>query len=479
MLHSPRRQKHIVGRVTDLSVMYMSLLCAYWVKEHFLPGSLRGLDPKTDFLSLTVLVSCIWLVMMEYMDVPIMSSRKSFVSNIKFLPSFLTVCFLVLSFFLYIFKIQGISRLYIGLFFIFNGLFMVLVRYAYFSKLSDFYPLHRLLFIVVGTRTAAEEVINHIREELREVEVLGCLDTDPECVGRCVQGGIKVIGTVNELDRILTTQVVDELVFVVPINLLRTLNEQIEIAETLGVTIRIIPHWNLRKYLEHKPQFYRLNFEMFGRLPSLLLSASPWNRAELAIKSVFDFLGALVLLVLLSPLMVFIGIAIKRASPGPVFYRQVRCGLYGRRFTLYKFRTMVVGAEEMLASVRDRNVANGPVFKALDDPRIIPGIGHFLRKTGLDELPQLINVVRGEMSLVGPRPPLPEEVEKYDLWQRRRLMMKPGITCLWQIQPDRHRMPFDQWMALDLQYIDHWSLWLDIKILLKTLAIPLLQQGSM
>jgi lipopolysaccharide/colanic/teichoic acid biosynthesis glycosyltransferase len=138
---------------------------------------------------------------------------------------------------------------------------------------------------------------------------------------------------------------------------------------------------------------------------------------------------------------------------------------------------MIPDADKMVELVRDRNISDGPTFKAKDDPRVIPGIGEFLRVTGLDELPQLINVVKGEMSLIGPRPPIPEEVEKYDLWQRRRLSMKPGITCIWQITPNRNLVSFKEWMEMDLYYIDNWSLWLDLKIAIKTVIAMFKRYG--
>ena len=144
---------------------------------------------------------------------------------------------------------------------------------------------------------------------------------------------------------------------------------------------------------------------------------------------------------------------------------------------VYKFRTMVANAEIRRQELDALNEADGPAFKIKNDPRIIPCVGAFLRKTSLDELPQLINVLRGEMSLIGPRPPIPAEVEKYDAWQRRRLSMKPGLTCLWQITPNRNEMRFEEWMRMDLQYIDSWSLWLDFEIILKTFRAVLVGSG--
>jgi lipopolysaccharide/colanic/teichoic acid biosynthesis glycosyltransferase len=174
--------------------------------------------------------------------------------------------------------------------------------------------------------------------------------------------------------------------------------------------------------------------------------------------------------------MILTAIAIKVTSPGPVFYQQIRCGLYGRRFALTKFRTMIDGAEDKLWEIRHLNEMDGPVFKMRDDPRVTP-LGKFLRKSSIDELPQLWNVVKGEMSIVGPRAPLLEEVKHYSIPQRRRLSVKPGITCLWQVS-GRSDISFQRWMDMDLEYIDNWSVWLDVIIMLKTIPAVFTGKGA-
>jgi lipopolysaccharide/colanic/teichoic acid biosynthesis glycosyltransferase len=181
-------------------------------------------------------------------------------------------------------------------------------------------------------------------------------------------------------------------------------------------------------------------------------------------------------MIALSPLFLLTAILIRATSKGPVFYIQKRMGLNGRKFVLYKFRSMYKGSHLKLSELSHKNEMKGPIFKIKNDPRITP-IGRILRKFSIDELPQLFNVFAGQMSLVGPRPPLPSEVKKYELWQRRRLSMRPGLTCLWQIS-GRNRIGFDDWMKLDLEYIDNWSLWLDFKILCKTVPVVLFGVGA-
>jgi lipopolysaccharide/colanic/teichoic acid biosynthesis glycosyltransferase len=171
---------------------------------------------------------------------------------------------------------------------------------------------------------------------------------------------------------------------------------------------------------------------------------------------------------MLSPLMLTIALIIKGTSKGPIVFKQARVGLRGRKFYIYKFRTMVQNAEELKNKLMEMNESDGPTFKIKNDPRITT-IGRILRKTGLDELPQLFNVLKGEMSLIGPRPPLPDEVEKYERWQIRRLSVKPGITCTWQIIPNRHDVVFENWMKLDMQYIDNWSLKEDFILFFRTI----------
>jgi exopolysaccharide biosynthesis polyprenyl glycosylphosphotransferase len=277
-----------------------------------------------------------------------------------------------------------------------------------------------------------------------------------------------VLGTIEEIERILHTEVIDEVAICLPVSQWSKIDEIARLCEDEGKIVRIPMY-----VLEHTLSTGRV--EEFGGLPIYSIVTGPDRVIGLIAKRLLDIVGATVLLVLLSPLFVAIGLVIRGESPGRVLFTQTRVGLNGRQFRVVKFRTMTLDAEDRLADLRDRNEVRGHAFKLTDDPRITK-VGAWLRRTSLDELPQLWNVLRGEMSLVGPRPPLPAEVAGYDVWHRRRLSMKPGMTGLWQVR-DRRERNFDRWVMTDLEYIDGWSFWLDLKIILQTIPAVLGRQG--
>jgi exopolysaccharide biosynthesis polyprenyl glycosylphosphotransferase len=227
-----------------------------------------------------------------------------------------------------------------------------------------------------------------------------------------------------------------------------------------------------------KGQISRANFDDFYGWPVLVFRSTPDSSWPRVVKQLMDSVGSLLALAFGWPIFALIALFIKLTSPGPVFFRQQRSGINGRPFTIYKFRTMVTNAEQLKHELATMNEMSGPVFKLTNDPRVTP-IGKILRKFSLDELPQLFNVLRGEMSLVGPRPLPVDEVKRfYDLAHRRRLSVKPGITCLWQISGRNNLSDFKEWVRLDLEYIDNWSLWLDLRILWRTLPAVLAGTGA-
>jgi exopolysaccharide biosynthesis polyprenyl glycosylphosphotransferase len=271
------------------------------------------------------------------------------------------------------------------------------------------------------------------------------------------------------LAELLRGHVIDEVVFAVSRDDLEKLEEAFLLCEEEGVKTRVLvsffPHVSSRVYLER-----------LRDMPLLTFSTTPENELLLLAKRAVDLAMALALALALSPLFLILALLIRLTSRGPIFYRQTRCGLGGRKFTLYKFRSMREHTDAQRRELQALNELDGPVFKIRDDPRCTP-VGRWMRRFSLDELPQLINIIRGDMSFVGPRPPLPEEVSHYERWQRRRLRMQPGLTCLWALE-GRNKLNFRRWMELDLEYIDTWSPGLDWKILLKTIPVVLLGRGA-
>jgi len=251
----------------------------------------------------------------------------------------------------------------------------------------------------------------------------------------------------------------------------RPLQHCIAACETEGVEA-----WIAANYV--RTSIARPTYDTLGSTPMLVLRVTPELSWALLIKSAVDRVGAMLGLLLLSPLFALIAALIKVTSPGPVIFKQRRAGRHGVPFTMYKFRSMRTGAEKERDALSDRNQMSGPVFKIEDDPRVTT-VGRWLRRTSLDEFPQLLNVLLGQMSLVGPRPLPLYEVDNFELTaHRRRLSMKPGLTCLWQVAGRNVVKDFSEWVKLDVEYIDNWSLWLDLKILLKTVPVVLLGKGA-
>lgn len=325
------------------------------------------------------------------------------------------------------------------------------------------------------------------------VTVVGVLDSyarghsRDDCSDLLQRHGVQDYGDVTRLAEVLRRTPVDEVLVTLPI---KSCYDQIQATfrtcEEAGVTVSLCGDL----FGTHMPgssdsPSHRVSVHgtvsapTWGparSVPRLTYRPVPHSRLGLGSKRVVDVVGATIALTILAVPMILIAIAVKLTSRGPILFRQERCGLNHRTFRMLKFRTMVKNAEAMKRELEHLNEQEGPVFKIARDPRITP-IGRFLRKFSLDELPQFFNVLRGEMSLVGPRPPIPKEVEKYEWWQRRRLSMKPGLTCLWQVS-GRNKISFRRWMELDLEYIDHWSLWLDLKLIVKTVPAVLFGRGA-
>jgi len=353
-----------------------------------------------------------------------------------------------------------ISRTALGLFFVI-GMVLLSIRSALFL----FWLEQR------GTRTHLRQYIllcglpedrTHWKERFlsqpgRSFEIKAEFDLHHEGLARFIET--------------LHDETVDIVVFSLDDNIIPQVREALLACEAEGIEA-----WVSANFIQ--TLFTRVQFDQFAGHPLLIYRTTPAVSWELVAKRILDILGAFILLILTSPIMLLVAIFIRRSSPGPVIFSQNRSGLHGRAFRMYKFRSMVTNAEQARAELEVRNEMSGPVFKVKDDPRVT-ALGHWLRKTSLDELPQLWNVLRGEMSLVGPRPlPLYETANFGDVTQRRRMSVRPGLTCLWQVRGRNQINDFKDWVQLDLEYIDRWSLWLDLKILLRTVPVVLFGWGA-
>ena len=280
--------------------------------------------------------------------------------------------------------------------------------------------------------------------------------------------GDQVLGRLQDFNSVIRRKFIDEVIITIP-SARGEVSGMIRTGEQMGLGIKIVPD-----FLDLTAG--EVGTSSIGNIPLLEYHSQVPHGTDLILKRGFDLLvGGLAFLICLL-FLPMIALAIKLNSSGPVFYISDRCGKDGRVFKFYKFRSMVPGAEKQMEKLKDRNEQDGPVFKIRNDPRITR-VGRFLRRYSLDELPQLWNVLQGEMSLVGPRPPTPDEVRRYHDWQLTRLSIKPGITCLWQIK-GRSDLSFGEWMKWDLFYIENWSFWLDIKILLRTILVVIGSRGA-
>ena len=385
------------------------------------------------------------------------------------------VLILILSFFLFVTKIaDDFSRLVFVFFFIYNTLFTYLghlLMKQYFIRIYRRSSSSNKLFLIT-TSEHAQPVLEKLTtspEWSFEVAGIALLDQKSERTPDSIQK-IPVIARSDDLYEQLKVQVVDEIFIHLPDYPRTQIEELITKFESMGITVHVnIDYFN--NVIAHKTT------ESFAGFTVLSYEASTFDYRRLLIKRVMDIAGSLVGLAITAVLTPFIAVAIKLDSKGPVFFRQKRVGKNGRYFYLYKFRSMTTDAEERKKELMAQNEMDGPMFKVENDPRVTK-VGAFLRKTSLDELPQFYNILIGNMSLVGTRPPTVDEFKQYDLYYRRRLSIKPGLTGLWQVSGRSNITDFQDVLKLDLEYIDNWSLSSDIRILLMTVWVVVMKRGA-
>jgi exopolysaccharide biosynthesis polyprenyl glycosylphosphotransferase len=457
--------------VADAAVVLASFLGSYWIRVLLNRPLDRAAGPLTHYLWLLGLIVPVWLGLLAFMGGYGVGWTAQSRAWLFIRVSGVGVLLVSAALFL-VPGGQQINRSLVALFAAVSGLGLWAERGLAQAWLRRTRPSARWarVALVVGTGVQAGRLVAALRKYPEAGWVVrGCMSMDAsDPVG--VVEGTPVIASLSELPDVLEAdEVVDEVFFAVAPDRLPGLAEALEVCESLGVDTRVLVDL-------HRPAQAHPFVEELFTLPFYGFSPTLTRQGVLAAKRLLDLVVASILVVATLPLFVVIGLLVKLTSSGPVLFRQERAGFHGRRFRMYKFRTMIHGAEEMREEVAHLNEMTGPVFKAKGDPRFTR-VGRLLRRASLDELPQLFNVLKGEMSLVGPRPLPLYEAREIKGAQRRRLAMRPGITGLWQVS-GRSMVNFDAWMSMDLRYVDHWSLALDLNILLRTIPVVLRGEGA-
>jgi len=474
------RRSKLLGRITlleDLAVTALAFVVAYYLRDllagaELFPGHLHEIYPFGYYIPLMLVFLLVWAVVGYFSRF----YRDLEMSNpIQLVLKLLNQLAIVLVFIyagLYLLRRGDISRTYVMMVGMVDFILLVAGRYVSYSGIA--WMRQRLgrfhYFLIIGCGSRAHEMATLI-EESRSMglRLVGFVNPTSESSKLSDRFGRYEVIPLSAVEQVLEDRVVDEVVFAVSMQELARLEPLMSHCANVGVKTRV--------QLEFLPSPYsRIYLENFRDVPLLSLSTAPESELLLFLKRTVDVVVAALSLVLLVPVLISIAAAIRITSPGDVLFRQTRCGLGGRRFTLYKFRSMLNNAEQLRAELHQLNELDGPAFKISDDPRITP-VGRLLRRFSLDELPQLWNILRGDMSFVGPRPAIPDEVGMYEPWQRRRLRMRPGLTCMWVLE-GRSDVDFQRWIQLDLAYIDNWSLWLDCKIFLRTIPIVISGKGA-
>ena len=472
MLNGRYRKARVLFGISDIALTGLGFWAAYQIRSWLPLENQFRLDFPTrvlllGFSTLSWLLIGLWLQVYDRLD--------SGAPRIILRDTFRQCLFGAISLIVFEFALRlDLSRPFLALIALLSWVFLCLFRLTAGSLVGvvrhKFGGPHFVMIVGTGprARNLGEQLERSAQYGIRLIGFLAegpAVDLAPSHIRIGSEYGVLPI---CELRKLLRGQVIDEIVFAVDSDRLAELEDVFLLCDEEGVRTRVavdfFPHINSKVHLDQ-----------LGATPLLTFSAAPHDEIRLLVKRVTDIALASAGIIVLLPFMALIALAVRLTSRGPAIFRQERCGLNGRKFTFYKFRSMCDNAEELKSELQHLS-RRETALKIPNDPRLTP-LGRWLRKFSIDEWPQLWNILRGDMSLVGPRPAVPDEVEQYKQWQRRRLRMRPGLTCLWALA-GRDQLDFETWMRMDMQYIDNWSLRLDWKILLLTIPRVLTGHGA-
>ncbi len=462
--------RFIMDLIELLSVL-VSIPISYFITKYLL--SLFNYSWKFNLQEFSLFIILLVLSWFVFSRVTSMAKLPKPQKNLTLLFQFIRVNFInliILVILKFVLNFQSIPMIFVFILIPINIIFTFAIRTLAFNKF-DIYRTNgsNIRNVIIFADGCSAGIIKKFTNEKEWGFKIKMIITNSKRIKEKYTDKINIIPKDSDIKTILDSNIIDEVIYSKGEVNEEEVNRIVEICDEVGVIFRL-------QSCSAPVDAVYLKMIPVNNHKQLALVDIPSNNMPVIIKSVADIYFSITAVILLSPLFLLIAGLIKLESKGPVFFKQTRVGLRGRKFKLYKFRTMVTNAEELLEQLKEKNEMDGPTFKMKNDPRITR-IGKFLRKTGLDEFPQLFNVISGEMSLIGPRPPLESEVKEYERWQLRRLSVKPGITCTWQIIPNRNDVKFEQWMQLDLQYIDNWSLAEDAKLFFKTISSMFLASG--
>jgi len=460
----------ITDRIIDLLLLFVSARLAIIAERILHYKSWHALDSQSFHFSALLIIFLIWIILIYLLESDLVYRRTPVWNIIKTtaIISFIGVTTTITLDFLL--ETDLFIRSTIGFFGIIAFILLLLKRGSmkyFLSSIREegFDPKN---ILIIGSHKRAERIVHEFKEH-REygLRIRSILDPDTSRIGMDVDSML-VTGDMSNFKETLKDLEIDEVFFAVDLSIIENIHDIFTYLDTIGVSYHMMINESVHTYSDNNLNIRPVSINYYG-MPMLSFHAVTASHFKLYIKDGIEKVFAVLLIIFSFPVLFLFGLLVYFTSKGPIFFKQERVGLHGRKFYQYKLRSMIVDAEEQKDNLAHLNEQSGPVFKIKDDPRLT-SVGKFMRKYSIDELPQLFNIILGSMTLIGPRPPVPLEVGEYQDNHLRRLSMKPGITGLWQVSGRNKIQDFDEWVKLDLEYIDNWSFLLDFRIAVKTVS---------